>query len=58
MRDTGVIHGVKVGDAELGDSVEKQANIWVTTVITKEAKEVLNLGKKFRLYQKLDNIAT
>ena len=50
--------GVKVGDEELGEYVEKEANVWGQAEIGDEAKEVLNLGKKFRLHQKLDSIAT
>ena len=36
---------------------EKPANVWGDTEVSEEAKEVLNLGKKFRLHQKLDSIA-
>ena len=52
----GTIHGVNVGDSELGDLEEKAANIWGNTTVTKEAKEVLKL-QKFRLFPKLDSIA-
>ena len=52
------VFGVKVGDQELEEHKEKPANIWGGTEVSKEAKEVLNLGKKFRLQQKLDSIAT
>ena len=52
------VFGVKVGDQELEEHKEKPANVWGGTEVSKEAKEVLNLGKKFRLQQKLDSIAT
>ena len=52
------IFGVKVGDKELEEHKKKPANVWGGAEITNEAKEVLNLGKKFRLHQKLDSIAT
>ena len=37
--------GVKVGDEELGEYVEKEANVWGQAEIGDEAKEVLNLEK-------------
>ena len=52
------LFGVKVGDNELDDHQSKPANVWGGTDISREAKEVLNLGKKFRLQQKLDSIGT
>ena len=51
----GTIFGVKVGDEELGEYIEKVANVWGKAEIGDEAKEVINLGKKFRLHQKLDS---
>ena len=50
----GIMFGVKVGDEHLSDFVEKPANVWGKAEIGEEAKEVLNLGKKFRLHQRLD----
>ena len=55
--DIGTIYGVNVGDDMLDDPEEKPANVWGNTAVTDEAKQVLNLGKKFRLYPKLDSIA-
>ena len=52
------LFGVKVGDNELGEYEEKAANVWGKAEIGDEAKEVLNLGKKFRLHQRLDSIGT
>ena len=52
-----IINGVKVGDKELEENEEKPANVWGNTKVSEEAKEVLNLGKKFRLHTKLDSIA-
>ena len=52
------VFGVKVGDQELDEHKEKPANVWGGSRISTEAKQVLNLGKKFRLQQKLDSIAT
>ena len=54
----GTMFGVKVGDEELGEYEEKAANVWGRAEVGDEAKAVLNLGKKFRLHQKLDSIAT
>ena len=51
------LFGVKIGDNELDDYIEKPANIWGNAEVGEEAKEVLNLGKKFRLHQKLDSNA-
>ena len=51
------LFGVKVGDNELDAYKEKPANIWGNAEVGEEAKEVLNLGKKFRLHQKLDSNA-
>ena len=51
------ISGVKVGDGVLEESQEKPSSVWGGTVVSDEAKDVLNLGKKFRLHQKLDNIS-
>ena len=53
----GTMYGVKVGDMDLDDAEVKPANVWGKTEVTDEAKEVLNLGKKFRLYTKLDSIS-
>ena len=53
----GTLFGVKVGDDELSDYEVKPANVWGKAEIGEEAKEVLNLGKKFRLHQQLDSIA-
>ena len=49
--------GVKVGDKELGEHEDKPANVWGKAEVGEEAKEVLNLGKKFRIHQRLDSIA-
>ena len=53
----GKVFGVNVGDSELDDFVEKPANVWGNVDVTDEAKQVLSLGKKYRLYPKLDSIA-
>ena len=51
------LFGVKVGDKELGEHEDKPANVWGKAEVGDEAKEVLNLGKKFRIHQRLDSIA-
>ena len=41
----------------LEDQEGKPANVWGNVIVTEEEKQVLIMGKKFRLYPKLDSIA-
>ena len=56
--NVGNMFGVKVGNEELSEYEDKPANVWGKAEVGDEAKNVLNLGKKFRLLQKLDSIGT